>query len=416
MRPGKVSTTRRFALAGAAASFGAALLGGSRTAAFPGGGPAPGPSGTTGEPLRPEMFGAIGNGLVDDTDALAAFARALGGGVSGRMDGQYRISRAMIFENKRGFDLRGTGTIKVAAGTPTNERHAALHFRGCSDFIVERLTVDGNRRNRRVAEGSGHLIRLDSCHRARFLGVTAANATTDGWYVSALATGKGRGGGPAERDIPSDLLFENCRADRCYRNGMSIIDAFRLTVRGGSFSRSRGHFDDTGRGPCSGIDIEPNPRPNWIPNRVCDVLLEGVTFEGNQGYQLMIVKADGVHRVVVRDCRFLDNQRGAVESSAAGVQLIRPRIVGFGDEDYTSHPAAGEKRALIDFPAFAEGGAIVSKPVFRRITARRRDLSLIYSHGTGAGGNRISGLEKDTNCPLGVLLRASGDMLDPTSF
>lgn len=406
------ASTRRFALAGAAALFGFALLGGSRTAVFAApGGPAPGPWRATRELLRPEMFGAVGNGLVDDTDALAAFARALGDGMNGLMDGQYRISRAIVFESKRGFALRGTGTIKVAPGTATNERHAALHFRRSSDFIVQGLTVDGNRHNRKASEDSGHLIRVDSCHRARFLGVTAVNATTDGWYVSALATGNGRGNGPTERDIPSDLLFENCRADRCYRNGMSIIDAFRVTVRGGSFSRSRGHFDDTGRGPCSGIDIEPNPRPNWIANRVRDVLIEGVTFERNQGYQLMITKADGVHGIVVRDCSFLDNQRGAIESSAAGTQLIRPRIAGFGDEDYTSHPAAGEKRALIDFPAFAEGGATVTEPVFRGIAARRRDLSLIYSHRTGAGRNRISGLKKDTNCRLGVLLRASGDTI-----
>jgi hypothetical protein len=367
--------------------------------------------GATENLLRPEMFGAVANGRADDSDALAAFARALGDGVNGRMDGRYRISRAMVFAGKRGFELRGTGTITVAPGTPTNERHTALHFTRSSDFLIEGLTVDGNRSNRPTAQDSGHLIRVDSCHRASFRNVMAANGTTDGWYVAALATGNGPGGGPAPEEIPSDLSFENCGADGCYRNGLSIIDAHRVVVRGGTFSRSHGHYDDTGKGPCSGIDIEPNRGSNWIPNRVRDVLLEGVTFEGNQGFQLMICEVGGVHGVTVRDCSFIGNRRGAIEISAAGVQLLRPRIVGFGDEDYTRHPAAAEKRGLIDFPAFAKGGALVRNPIFDRITARRKDLSLIYSHGACAGRNRIIGIEKNSDCALGVRLRAPEDTI-----
>jgi hypothetical protein len=357
------------------------------------------------------MFGAAGNGRTDDTEALAAFARALGNGVSGRMDGQYRITRAMVFEGKRDFELQGTGRVTLADGTPTNERHSALHFLSSTDFTVEGLTVDGNRSNRNTAEDSGHLIRVDSCHRATFRGVTAANGTTDGWHVAALATRNGRGGGPAERDIPSDLLFANCGADGCYRNGMSIIDAHGVVVRGGAYSRNRGHYDDTGKGPCAGIDIEPDKRPNWIVNRVSDVLLDGVTFEGNQGFQLMICEVDGVQGVIVRDCNFIDNKRGAIEVSAAGVQLLRPLIVGFGNEDYTDHPAAGEKRGLIDFPAFAKGGAIVDAPTFRNISARGNGLSLVYSHRTCGGRNRIVGLRKDPDCALGAHLRAAGDIL-----
>jgi hypothetical protein len=395
------SYDRRAVLAGGSALLGLGAMGASiRSAAA-----------TAAAPLRPEMFGAAGNGRTDDTEALTDFVRALGGGGNGRMDGLYRVSQAIVFENMRGFALVGTGTLKVAAGTPTNARHAVLHFRGSSDFSVEGLSVDGNRANRRAREDSGHLIRVDSCHRATFRNVMAANATTDGWYIAALATGNGRGRGPAERDIPSDLLFENCGATDCYRNGMSIIDAFRVTVRGGAYSRSHGHFDDTGSGPCAGIDIEPNRQPSWIQGRVREVLLESVTFEGNQGFQLMISEIDGVHEIVVRDCTFLDNRRGAIECLAAGTQLLRPRIIGFGDEDYTSHPAAGEKRGLIDFPATARGRGVVSNPLFRGIAARRRDLSLVYSHRVGGGGNRIIGLAKDADCALGVMLRAPGDAL-----
>lgn len=340
------------------------------------------------QPITPEDFGAAGNGVADDTAELTLFAAALGNGVHGRMDGDYKISGAINFSEQSYFELHGTGTVTIANGTATSELFAAFIFTNCENFLVDGIAVDGNRANRTPAEASGHLIRIIGCHGAHFRNCRADNGTTDGWFIAAAATGNGAGGGPLESELPSNIILEDCRASGNWRNGLSLIDGYRITIRGGEYSNTTGSWD-ADNGPGSGIDIEPDEVPAWIQNRVRDVLIEGALFDSNQGWGLQVTKKDGVHNVVCKDCVFRNSQRGAIEISAAGTRIINPYFNGFTDTDYTAKVGAPDKRGLIDLPSGGDGQAIIESPVFRGITATSSALALFYSHADNAGGNRV---------------------------
>jgi len=96
-------------------------------------------------------FGAVGDGVTDDTGALRAGIAQIqaSGGVlvlgAGR---SYLISDKLVFQDASGFGIRGNGAaLRVAAGTPTSD-HAPLTFQRCASFVVADLVVDGNRAER----------------------------------------------------------------------------------------------------------------------------------------------------------------------------------------------------------------------------------------------------------------------------
>jgi hypothetical protein len=341
-------------------------------------------------PITPEDFGAVGDGVTDDTAALGIWRASIGTGAlksrKARMDGTYLISGAIGIADASHFEIVGNGTIKIADGTDTGEAYSAFVLTRCTDFLIEGIQIDGNRANRTPAEDTGHLVRLIQCQRVTFRRVRADNGTTDGFYIAAAATGNGDGGGPLESELPSDIVFEDCHADNNWRQGMSIIDGYRITVRGGRYSNTNGAYT-TGEGPCAGINVEPDNQATWIQDRIRTVRLENVTFDGNDGFNLLVTARNGVHDVVATDCSFLNNKLGAIAPYAAGTKIIRPYIDGWDD----TNPTTATKRGCIDITSGAEGYVLIENPAFENITVTGGSKPLYYCH-SGSGGNmRIVG-------------------------
>lgn len=201
--------------------------------------------------VRPEDDGAAGDGATDDTAAItAAIARLTGNRKVLLLTKTYLISSVLTFSGLSNFKIVGGGTIKIADGTATGEAYSALAFVNCSDFLVEGITVDGNRAGRTPAENSGHLVRISGGSRGAFRRVRVINGTTDGWYIRASDV-------TTESTYPTDMLFDHCDGYNCYRNNMSIIGSKRLTVRGGRYHGA------TGTAPQAGIGIEPNSNDTY---------------------------------------------------------------------------------------------------------------------------------------------------------
>jgi hypothetical protein len=70
-------------------------------------------------------------------------------------------------------------------------------------------------------------------------------------------------------------VLHNCRADNCFRNGLSVINGYNILIVGGSYDRSRG------TPPQAGIDLEADPG-GPVPS-MKQVSLIGVQASGNAG-------------------------------------------------------------------------------------------------------------------------------------
>ncbi|MBW2523049.1 MAG: right-handed parallel beta-helix repeat-containing protein [Deltaproteobacteria bacterium] len=307
------------------------------------GGDAPVEEACTPEWPSPEVdaaaFGAVGDGVTDDTAALqAGFAEieASGGVLVLGAGRTYLISDKLQVQDATGFGIRGNGaTLRVAAGTPTSD-HVPLTFRGCSSFVVADLTIDGNRSERTPAEVfGGHNIRILAASDFLFSGVTSSHATTDGFYVAPTDNSD-------PTTFPSDGAFCDCAADDDFRQGMSIINGRRLQVIRSSFTHTNG------TAPEAGIDIEPNPGSaspgaEQIVIRGClfednlgpgvatagpiptdHLLIEDSVFRRNDGYGLML--NIGSH-VTVDGCIFDDNVHGAIRISTRSTLVQNSEVM-----------------------------------------------------------------------------------------
>lgn len=291
-------------------------------------------------PLRPEDFGAKGDGVSDDTLAFQALGKAVSDAGSGtivlRRDATYRVGRQtrgagdgpaflqqpmLRITGAQGVTILGQGaTIKLNDGLRygsfdpatgqrfdppkgkfTDPRYAAsvgalVELRSCRRVRIERLTLDGNV-DRLVVGGRWNVdiqlhadgLQLVDVGSVVVEGVVARDNGLDGVYLR----GNGRASPSAASD---DIRFHDVRCARNGRQGVSIV--------GGTGMRFAGCvFADTGQGPVSsapgaGVDIEPNGR-DWAS----DIGFDACTFINNRGVGL--VAAEGAsHGIAVRGCTF----------------------------------------------------------------------------------------------------------------
>lgn len=96
----------------------------------------------------PKKFGAVGDGVSNDTSALQLWANAATGVI--RLDGDYLVDRTILFQNKTGVVITGTGTItgKVSTWEFTVGYRGVLTFLNCIDSgAADGLKVTGVRKS-----------------------------------------------------------------------------------------------------------------------------------------------------------------------------------------------------------------------------------------------------------------------------
>jgi hypothetical protein len=172
-------------------------------------------------------FGAVGDGVVDDTNALrAAFAQLASSGGTLRFEAgrTYKISGTLRMTGRSGFGIDGNGaTLRMADGTPTSN-HRMLAFEECTNFKVVNLTLDGNRANRLPAERWGsNSLNIQGGSDWTLCGFQSNNSTCDGFYINSgnnsdVATFTRRG------------VLQDCGADNNFRQGLTIVNGFDFLV------------------------------------------------------------------------------------------------------------------------------------------------------------------------------------------
>lgn len=354
------------------------------------------------EKIRPEYFGATGG--ADDTTALQRFAAQLGNGVSGEWEGAYNIASELTIASKDNWTLRGPARIKIKNGTATGYGKGVLRVSQCKNWLIEGLSADGNRANRTPAEDPAHLIIVDRCSYWTMRRVRADNGTCDGFIIFA------DGAGPYTYDqMPHHFLVDECHADGCYRQGLSIIDGRHWRIRGGSYNNTSGLWDAGGTGPCAGIDLESDDQPTWPVDRIAYGVIDSVSFEGNQGPGLLAANINGSTDITVRDCKFIRNKKAAIEFYPRNSRIINPFVDGWDELDFTAHVSAPTKRGCIDCGVGGSENLQIEQPVFVNVAnGSSPAYPLIYTHGGAGASISVEDLQTDGSASMLAALNSPG--------
>ncbi len=235
-------------------------------------------------------FGAVGNGVTDDTVAIAAAyaaAAVSGGTVAFSPYHTYLVSNTLT-PGSNTYTL-GNGATLLAKDQSWIK--AVVSLNGVTNNLVVNLTVDGNKgsaggvNNRvlglEIKGGSGHTIR-DSTFK-NCPGASAAGTNQgDGLYISRDSGG----------NIPTDITLDNVTCDANVRQGMSVISVKRLKAVNCRFKNT------TGTDPGAGVDFEPD------------------------------TSSDTIEDVELVDCDYTGNFKGITSSASAGASMTNLKIQG----------------------------------------------------------------------------------------
>lgn len=238
----------------------------------------------------PEDFGAIGDGVTDDTEAIN---KALEHSNVLNMSAKtYLVSAnpttavAIAAHNKV---INGNGaTIKIKP--VTGEYYRIIDATGSTR--ISNLTIIGERDAHVGTSGEwGKGINLSECDYAHIENVTVKNCWGDGIYLGSDANETHDKG-------CNNVTIANCLIDNNRRNGISVIDCDNFVIDGCTISNTNG------TNPQTGIDIERNS-----DKQITAGTIKNCTFIDNHFSH--ILQYDSSNDNTVENCTFKSNNENA---------------------------------------------------------------------------------------------------------
>lgn len=322
----------------------------------------------TGAPINVRDFGATGDGVTDDTNAILAAIAAMpsSGGALFFPAATYIVNsdnyNGLKFDGKSNFVVSGYGaTIKVKANASVVGGYEVMSFFNCSNGAINGLTIDGNRANRTIpGETSAHLLTIcTSCSQITVNDVIAVNSPADGFLITTFDF-------TVAATYPTDITLVNCVADNAYRNGLSSIGSLRLTLRGGEYKNTNGTL------PKCGIDIEPDAGYTF-GNR--NTIIDGVRLFDNDGYGLALAGPILLNQnILITNVTGANNDLGFMNIASCENPTLR---------DVVAYDHATATRGIIDVGVFVTN-PIIDGADFISITASGANYC-IFLHGSITG-------------------------------
>ena len=216
--------------------------------------------------ITPQMYGAVGDGKADDTEAIKFAIAAIGkNGISTLHfpTGTYLVSEDIPLVSN--ITVTGDGYNSVIKRIANDlESYNTLVCNGIENVLIKNIHIQGDRYEHTGTEGEwGMCIGLQDSKQIIIEHCKLSDAWGDGVYVGTSLSGTGDG--------CKDITVDNCIIDYCRRNGISVIecDGFRL--------RNSKITNTDGTSPKAGIDFEANNGDQAIKN----CLVENCVFSGN---------------------------------------------------------------------------------------------------------------------------------------
>ncbi len=279
-------------------------------------------------------YGAVGDGITDDSAAMNAAVAALGSGDSLAFEAgkEYLLCTNLNFSNKTNFKIYGQGaTIKICDNYDFDTYTDTIFFYHADTFSVYDLIIDGNRDNNVLIESWRYnLVKIMESQNGSFFNVESSNASCDGFYFDTWF-----------RDDTNlynkNFNMINCVADNCYRDGISIIIGWNFNIIGGHYNGANGQW------PQSGIDVEPELDVE-LPG-ADNILIKNVAFISNFGNGIQSSGKGGVIHVTIEDCYFNDNHHSSIRMQSQD-SIIRGNVI-YNHVTTVPEDSVGEKPWLL---------------------------------------------------------------------
>lgn len=212
--------------------------------------------------VTPEDFGAVGDGVTDDTSA---------------------INKALEHSNVLNMNTKTylvsanpeTADAIIAIGKTINGNGATIKIKPVADDYyhvigakgntrISNLTIIGERNEHVGTTGEwGMGIHLSNSNYAHIENVTVKNCWGDGIYIGSENSTTGENG-------CANVTITNCIIDNNRRNGISVINCDKFVIDGCTISNTNG------KNPQSGVDIERN-----FENEITEGIIKNCTFIDN---------------------------------------------------------------------------------------------------------------------------------------
>jgi hypothetical protein len=263
--------------------------------------------------VRPEEYGALGNGTNNDYPAFITAATKInnaGGGVFSLTPGKtYYLNQNKVagdsttdvnFVNCNGLIIAGNGAkIKTKANWDrdiANRRSIQpIRLDGCSNFFINNLELDGSADTITNSSGaavpSSFGVALYGCFRGLIENVYSHHHMADGLRVDSSLNPIG-----GKYITSRNIVVRNFVSKFNIRLGASILQVRGLLIENSDFSYTA--YNDeaggaiiflNGGGPKAGIDIEPNYTvltATPVDLNTGDIVIRNTRFLGNFGQAL----------------------------------------------------------------------------------------------------------------------------------
>lgn len=272
-------------------------------------------------------FGAVGDGITDDTDAIrnaVAAVNLVGSGTLFFPPGDYYIAQYRItggpdangvenftFTNCNGLVISGYGaTINLNgsfnrsadSGTTSYENTIVpFYMVGCTNFVIQGLEIDGNvedtTKGASVIEGPCWGIATSNCQRYVLKDLNVHSLASDAIIL-----------GIDQLAADQQFSISNVKAWGNARNALSIIQARGGLITDSEFS-SAGLTNASGTGiggygyhaPRIGIDVEPDADTPTVDVKTGDLIFLRCKLYNNQGLQFQAITT-AIQNVMLSGC------------------------------------------------------------------------------------------------------------------
>lgn len=299
------------------------------------------------------QFGALGNGVHDDTAAIQAAINSLpkAGGTVHIPAGRYMINglKPLQMRSHTRLWLAGNAELDVIPNSAT--RYYAIKVFGVNDVRIIGGTLRGDRARHQGTTGEwGFGIDINGSDNVVVKGVKLADFWGDGIWIGGLGSVK-----KGNLDRSNNVWIDHVTSDNNRRQGLSMGPANNVWITNSVFSNTYGTL------PMAGIDIEPMGQ-----GPVGNVHISHNIFKGNHGNGIEIHA--GIDGLSVSQNKMLENNGFGVLSVAGGNMafsnntLSRNGLAGLGLNGGTNHVVAKYNEITFNstryMPVTKKGGAL----------------------------------------------------------